>query len=108
MSLISLRDSFATSAPSEIPKWFKHKPATPRPIVPVPREELSEEQYREWEGLGDWLDESDVGANVKGFDAKYRHAIAAVEAWDAEQRVAEFFAWRWYFADMMIATRGDA
>ncbi|MGF6633562.1 hypothetical protein [Paraburkholderia sp. MM6662-R1] len=105
---MTLRDYFAVRAPADIPEWFKYVPATPRPAVSIPHESLTPEQYKEWDGLGDWLDESDASPEVNAFDEKYESERAALEAWDAEQRVARYYAWRWAYADSMLRSRGAA
>jgi hypothetical protein len=100
---MTLRDYFAASAPGEIPAWFKHAPAQERPTIPVPHEALTEEQYKEWEGLGDWLNPEDASAEVRDFDAKYQVARETDAAWGVEQQVARYFAWRVFYAEQMIA-----
>ncbi|KWC56541.1 hypothetical protein [Burkholderia ubonensis] len=103
---MTLRDFFAAKAPGEIPVWFKYVPVVPRPEVPVPREILPADQCKEFEGLGEWLDEEDVSPEVNEFHERYVLAHRAAEAWDAEQVVARYFAWRWHYADMMLRARG--
>lgn len=105
---MTLRDYFAVRAPMEIPGWFKHVPATPRPAVPVPHESLTGSQYNEWEGLDDWLELSDASKEVRKFHAEYRSASDAASLWDREQEIAQYFAWRWHYADMMISTGAAA
>ncbi|CAB3784613.1 hypothetical protein [Pararobbsia alpina] len=101
----TLRDYFAVRAPAEIPDWFKHAPATSRPVIPVPHASLTSEQYKEWDGLDEWLELSDVSNEVREFHAKYKAAIDAAYAWDRDQEIARYFAWRWRYADSMLKAR---
>jgi hypothetical protein len=104
----SLRDYFAIRAPLEIPAWFKYTPGTPRPVVPVPHEVLTPAQYKEWDGLDDWLELRDVCQEVRDFHVKYTAASDAAKAWDLEREIAHYFSWRWHYADGMLAMRGAA
>ncbi|WP_273035959.1 hypothetical protein [Massilia timonae] len=75
-----LRNHFAATAP-KAPDWFKFQPATPYPYAP------------------DGIDpESPEAARVR----------AARAAWVREQQEKKFFAWRWHYADQMMAARGAA
>lgn len=74
---LSIRQMYAMHAPMPVPDWFKHEPDTPMPRVP----------------------------DLNGTNASEHFAAkAALEAWRDQQRIAKFFAWRWLFADMMLAT----
>lgn len=103
---MSLRDYFAIRAPSEIPDWFRLTPATERPVVPIPHECLTDEQYLEWEGLGDWINPDDASEEVKAFDVRYEKARDAAAVWDSELLACRYFAWRWAYADAMLKARG--
>ncbi|WP_186251691.1 hypothetical protein [Burkholderia gladioli] len=103
---MTLRDYFAIRAPSEIPDWFRFTPATERPVVPIPHECLTDKQYREWEGLGDWLNLEDVSEEIKAFDARYEKSRDAAAVWDAELLAGRYFAWPWAYADEMLKARG--
>lgn len=75
-----LRAHFAAQAPTEIPSWFH--PAMDEPALPSLPER---------------------GADVKDDNA-------AVKAWSDQRSQAQvrreqyrYFAWRWYYADQMLA-----
>lgn len=95
------RDYFAAHAPTDIPAWFRteHPPA---PIFPKPAD-LSEKHRRQWEGLGEWLEPHEVDPEVIVFRDLYHEALKAKDAYDAACAAATFFAWRWHYADQMIA-----
>lgn len=76
----STLDYFAATAP-KAPDWFKFQPTTPYPYA------------------SDGTDpESPEAAQVK----------AARAAWVREQQEKKFFAWRWHYANQMMAARGGA
>jgi hypothetical protein len=105
---MTLRDYFAARAPERIEEWFQYEHPTPRPSVPFPHLELDAEEQRQFNGMGEWLEEKDVSDKVREFAAKHRAARDAAEAYDRERARARYCAWRYAYADGMIAARGEA
>lgn len=104
---MTLRDYFAARAPQPAPDWFKHEPSSKRPVAPDAAL-LTDAQREQLAGLGDYYDFTDVDAEVVAFAEARDAAAEALEAWRNEQRRIKFFAWRWFYADMMIKTREAA
>ncbi|QEL55464.1 hypothetical protein [Chromobacterium paludis] len=102
---IDLRDHFATHAPADIPAWFEWKPERERPSIPSKFELDSEELRQQLEGLGDWLNEKDVHPDVVELASRMARARKAAEQWDKQRDIGRYIAWRWAYADMMVAAR---
>ncbi|MBX9267258.1 hypothetical protein [Chromobacterium violaceum] len=105
---IELRDHFAAHAPADIPAWFEWKPDRERPSIPTKYELDSEELRQQLEGLGDWLDVKDVHPDVAELADRMARARKAAEQWDKQRDIGRYIAWRWAYADMMIAARQKA
>lgn len=103
VNTITRRDWFAAQAPA-VPDWFEWAPADPMPEYPDPHQRLTDEQRGEWDGLGDWLDDKDVDPAVLAFRDEYRAACAASTAWHNRKTLGREVAWRWHWADAMLAT----
>ncbi|POB00134.1 hypothetical protein C2134_02785 [Chromobacterium sinusclupearum] len=103
-----LRDYFAAQAPADIPAWFEWKPDRERPSIPSKFELNSEELRQQLEGLGDWLDVKDVHPEVAALADHMARARTAAEQWDRQRDIGRYIAWRWAYADMMIAARQKA
>lgn len=99
---MSLREWYATHAP-QCPEWFKHEPESPCPFVPKP-DRLKTSQRDELGLLGIWLDASQVDPAVAAFARERDIAESEKRRWINQQKEKKFFAWRWYYAEMMIAT----
>lgn len=96
---------FAARAPQEIPGWFKG-PELPPLARPEPHESIREEA-RQWsfDECYDW--DFPVG------DPRIAHADAYIEALRAHSEKvherhadayqARYFAWRWHYAEQMLA-----
>lgn len=104
---ISLRDYFAARAPLEIPSWFRLHRAEKKPAMPSARRELTSEQLDQWQGLGDYLEDDDVDPEVLEFRDRYDAASHAVGAWEEAYERDRYLAWRWAYADLMIAAREE-
>lgn len=94
------RDYFAAHAPADIPAWFQFDTG-PKPVLPHPGA-LSGKHAKQW-GVDGWLDESDVDPEVLAFRERYHAAFKATDQYEAGHAQARFIAWRWHYADMMLA-----
>jgi hypothetical protein len=102
----------AANAPTEIPSWyqpaFKGLEHPPRPPIP---EEFND-ALKKWEHDSSYK-WSTPFENVDSIAAAHADALqAAMETWRSEiyrreeaRQVARYFAWRWYWADQMLAHR---
>lgn len=106
---MSLRDYFAAHAPDDIPFWFTG-PDLPEPPKPVPPPEIAD-YVRKW-----WFDNEP--SDLVGFlpddapiehhemaDAFQNENVAHCDAIENRRNqlvIRKYFAWRWYYADMMI------
>lgn len=127
---MTLRDWFASHAPAEIPKWFEVE-ADPLPAKPDPQAfGFGGEHLR---AAQQWM-RDDAGADLISFMPSHdglrmpksmhwdpypqslieqcRQFQAACRAWSqtvADQQrnhqVKKYFAWRWYYAQQMLAAR---
>lgn len=100
------RDYFAMHAPMSIPDWFKGEYSGDMPRIP--------DAPSHW-GAAEAAQLSDLKAGI-GFVSTARQEVAEFfalylaardkqNAWRDRQRERKYFAWRWYYADMMIAAR---
>lgn len=125
----TLRDHFAAHAPDEIPVWFT-VPKLPfeAPAVPTPpaytldmiADEASRRVCQQWFRDGCFeLEHVFAGGvlppDVAAWMATWQEWSDAIDARDCahdEHRAAceraRFIAWRWAYADMMIAAREEA
>lgn len=104
----TLRDHFAATAP-DMPSWFHCAPSRPRPVAPSPDDHLSDEKRKEYRrAMNERWDDEDISPEVLEFMSKVDEASAEIDKWAQEQRSHKFIAWRWHYADLMIAARGAA
>lgn len=103
---VDMRDKFAMNAP-EMPGWFRAPPKRPCPVVPDYRTHLPKELHREWLEVRDehW-DEDHVTPEVRAFGKAARDANLDKGRWHNEENAHQFIAWRWHYADLMMAARG--
>jgi len=101
---MTLRDYFAARAPSA-PDWFKHKATSSRPVIPAPPVALTTEQRADLGFANDEGDDYALDPVVRRDIAERQAAEQELQRWREEQREAKFFAWRWHYADMMLAER---
>lgn len=100
---MTLRDYLAAHAPAEPQPWFE--PAMPpRPTVP-PMPAFDEEERRDLDRLGDWIEDYEVSERVLEYARQRGAAIKAQEAWDLEKRRQRYIQWPWAWADAMLAER---
>lgn len=101
---MTLRDYFIAHAPAEPQPWFE--PAMQaRPAIPIPDETLSPELYKQWDGLGDWLNPEDADADVIAFDSIFRAAREGAIKWEFERAKQRYIQWPAAWADAMLAAR---
>lgn len=98
---ISRREYFAAHAPTDIPGWFKPD-FRPPPRIPC-ASELSPQHRKQWDGLGDWVEEHEAAPEVLAFRDRYNAALQAQDRYETEFARAQYIAWRWQYADMMAA-----
>jgi hypothetical protein len=110
---MTLRDYFAARAPAEIPAWYDYRPRDPRPPNVPPFQMLPAyllEAARAWinDPCYDLQDTASVGddkALLRAFTEAWDEQKLALEIYDAQKKVGRYFAWRWYYADMMLEAR---
>jgi hypothetical protein len=114
----SLRDYFAAHAPDFPPTWFTVEMEDPMPRVLDKREalavqlgfaDLSEEEKNEaleWLGDGIYDIKSEpVRAVAEAASDLIKASELMVQAWNERHNEARYFAWRWYYAQQMLAHR---
>jgi hypothetical protein len=118
---LTLRDYFAAQAPDDIPDWFVID--ADEPLLPMVLStsaalnmqpgyaDLSEtlkKELREWMNDCSWeLDEPNQSTIGR---AALRAIKESADARDSERRARKerrYFAWRWYYADAMLALRSN-
>lgn len=101
---MSLRQMYAMNAP-QAPDWFRFEPENTQPGVPPVPQKWGAEQRAEFAYIKDGS--LDIGAalpEVREFWRSYGPAREKLEAWRLDMRSRKFFAWRWFYADMMLET----
>lgn len=105
---ISLRVYFAMHAPADIPEWFTVPPPTPKPAIPELKDlpMIDREHYA---SLRDGtLAEAQASLGALGLYREFMKADRDLAAWYTNQAKAKYFAWRWFYADQMLATASQA
>lgn len=102
---VTMRDYFAARAPLEIPAWFQGpesrvliRPLPGDRIVPWVENWLRDPCY----DLADVV-EDDARDEAIAFEALMREFWAAQTRVKQEREIARYFAWRWHYADQMLA-----
>jgi hypothetical protein len=108
---MTLREYFAVRAPQEIPDWFKG-PALRAIKLPVPDAAIADEAA-EWNrdpcyDLDGVFDDGERQRLAREYSDAMNNYGSEIVAAQAEMEVARYFAWRWHYADMMLAARGAA
>lgn len=107
---ISKREYFAAHAPG-VPDWFRYqadgKPSEGKRDLPEPEKELTSKQQEEVRAWKDGLRFSfdNLSEPVREFLLRYQRIHEANEkfhAWHMRCREEKYWAWRFYYADMMI------
>lgn len=126
---ITLRDYFAAQAPADPPSWFT-VPAQPFEAPPVPpspaftlddmvSDDRARRTCRDWFRDGDFDLEDAIGVPLPPDVVAWRDSVGAYHeamerrgearyAHDAAQKRARYIAWRWAYADLMLAARDGA
>lgn len=101
---MSMRQYYAAHAPAA-PDWFRFETDNLPPTVPSVPQGWDTEQRAEFLMIKEGsIDEACAKLEVREFWRIYSPARAKLEVWRMDMRKRKFFAWRWFFADMMIAT----
>lgn len=111
---MSLRDYFAAKAPAEIPHWFQtaYQDPTPEPVAPTLKADDADVQQLcdDWrqDPYFDLYDRRRVfHPHQVEFLRRYEGAWKAYWqeriAWQNQREIDMYFAWRWYYADCMLA-----
>lgn len=104
------RAYFAAHAP-DVPDWFKWENPQAKPVLERADKVLSREAYALWEGrhFDVILDEEyrkkfmpEVRAFTEHQDATQR----AIDYWSMKDHLGRIAAWRWAYADAMMAGFG--
>jgi hypothetical protein len=107
---LTLRAYFAARAPKEIPDWFQIKDLRPAPKLPNDKwlSESRPSMHTAW--MLQWSDlqkgyksEGEVDLEVLAHHRRYVAAEAELHAWQVEHDKERYYAWRWAFADDMMA-----
>lgn len=120
----TLLDYFAAHAPAEISEWFQPKDAYAKPTHPEPAPEIAG-PAKAWLAKA-WLRDTcydfagsfDKPDPSHSYCAKYRPLAeqfeSAVQAYEKQCAATEkantehrYFAWRWYYAEMMMNHREE-
>jgi len=100
------RDYFAAHAPYQIPEWFRFDAGNNMPRVPDAPSHWGAAQSTEFLDLKEERSRVvDVSMEVAEFYARWLEARGKHAAWRDQMRERKYFAWRWYYADQMIANR---
>jgi hypothetical protein len=100
----TLRDYFAARAPVDVPDWFEHI-SPPKEFPKAPRwDEVPTEEGQEM--VKAWLDDAcDLPPYLQWFEEQHRENREGQKQWEKDDKAQRFFAWRWYYGEMMVKTR---
>lgn len=100
-----MREFFAAHAPQQIPDWFKGERSGDLPSVPDAPLGWGAAKSAEFLELKEGrLERAASSPEVMAFFDIWRVARDAQAAWRDRQREKKYFAWRWHYADQMMAT----
>jgi hypothetical protein len=101
---MSMRQWYAAHAPA-VPEWFRLKDDGDWPKVPSVPDEWGPVERGEFSMIKDGsMLPAAACDDVQVFWRRYEPARVRAEAWRQEMRQKKFFAWRWFYADMMLET----
>lgn len=101
---MSMRQWYAAHAPA-VPEWFRLKDDGDWPKVPAVPKEWGTVERAEFAMIKEGsLEVCAACDDVQVFWHRYEPARARLEAWRDRMKARKFFAWRWFFADQMIAS----
>lgn len=111
---------FAAHAPEQIPAWFERMPADQigMEILPAPKEPRREDQIfaddpdlmreaESWRKDGTWDLEDSTNERLREFAISWRKFWNDRTHYDKNKAIRKYFAWRWYYAKMMINERPE-
>lgn len=102
---LTLRDYFIAHAPVRPQGWFDPV-MPPKPEIPQPPSDLTEEEKLELDGLHDWLDEEDIEhPRVLAFLAARKQANEALFKWRQDYDKQHCIQWPAAWADAMLKAR---
>jgi len=101
-AVFGTREYFAAHAPA-MPEWFKQQSEEPAPVVPSTCV-LTVDQRHEYYKVKAEEHQGEISAAVLAFINTEWTAKKVAAEWAMVQRAKSFFAWRRYYADMMIQT----
>lgn len=107
---MTMRDYLIAHAPTEIPKWFKHKPAKQKEIAEKPTFEsanLTPEEVGEYQRYqADELQLHELSPKVKAFAEAQNNYWAEVreanEDFKYRNEAERFVQWRYFYADLIL------
>lgn len=100
---MSMREWYATHAPVTPPGWFVYEAGKP-PSLPSPEQYLTPAQRKDMDDLlNDRITPEQADPAVLRFAKTRDDAERNQRRWEAETRKKTYFAWRFAYADMMIA-----
>lgn len=99
-----LRQHYALKAPAEIPEWFTYPRRTPEPPLPT-SSHLNDRDRGEFNSLrNQTMHEADATPAALAFYLEWKQANDKLNEWREFSQVERFFAWRWFYADMMLVS----
>lgn len=104
-----IRRYYAAHAPAA-PEWFRLKTGDIPPKIPAVPDNWDTAERAEFAMIKEGtLQPAAACDDVQVFWNRFEPARLRAEAWRDEMRQKKFFAWRWYYADMMLETeRGES
>jgi hypothetical protein len=104
---ITLRDYFIAHAPAEPQPWFQ--PVMPHARPSVPDRFAIEDPGTQADVFSAWASDTDpeTDGGIEWMN-EYNEAIAAGNAWDAEQKKQRYVQWPAAWADEQLKLRGAA
>lgn len=105
---MTLRQWYAAHAPA-VPEWFRLRDDGDWPKVPSVPDEWGPVERGEFSMIKDGsMLPAAACDDVQVFWRRYEPSRARFEAWRNKMKARKFFAWRWYYADQMIASERGA
>jgi hypothetical protein len=106
MKTTELREYFAAHAPLPIPDWFKGDHGNNMPLIPDAPSHWGAAEASQFVDLKNGIGlVIHAKQEVAEFYACWLVAKSKQAAWKDQMREKKYFAWRWYYADQMIASR---
>lgn len=103
-----LRDYFAAHAPLPIPDWFKGDPGNNMPLIPDVPTHFGAAQASQFVDLKHGVGlVAHASPEVAEFYSRWLIAKNKQSVWKDQQREKKYFAWRWYYANQMMASRRE-